>query len=58
MSRKKTSGLIPVGTKPGNRPADGYEVVGTKLGPRRPAGGYQPVPVRPADIAREARKSP
>lgn len=52
----KRDPLKPLVIRPGSRPAKGYPVAGTKLGPRRPPGGYLPLDGRLSTIRKLARR--
>jgi hypothetical protein len=52
MAKRKTTGLEPNVTKVKRGP---LKLVGIRAG-SRPKKGYEPIPVRPDDIARQARK--
>lgn len=53
---KRRDPLKPLVIKPGSRPSKGYPVAGTKLGPRRPRGGYD-VLGRLSTIRKRAKSS-
>jgi hypothetical protein len=54
---KRRRPLIPDVIRPGSRPKHGYDPQGTKLGPRRPPGGYQPDDGRLSTIRKLARRA-